>query len=91
MSILDADEYLQNYAGNINFASDAWTSPNHKAFVAITAHFLHEDQPISMLLDIVEVATSHTGKELADVFAQVLEGFGIADKVCYSVNRNTFI
>jgi hypothetical protein len=30
---------LQEHEGNINFATDAWTSPNHKAFVAITVHF----------------------------------------------------
>jgi hypothetical protein len=78
--------YSQNYDGDINFASDAWTSPNHKALVAITAHFLHNDQPISMLLDLVEVAMSHTGKELADTIARVLEEFGIAHKVCNSVD-----
>ena len=50
----------QEYDGKISFATDAWTSPNHKAFVAITVHFLHEDEPISMLLDIVEVAQVRT-------------------------------
>jgi hypothetical protein len=34
-----------------------------------------------MLLDLVEVAKSHTGVNLAIAFAQVLKEFGIEDKV----------
>jgi hypothetical protein len=30
--------YRQEYEGNLNFATDAWTSPNHKAYVAVTLH-----------------------------------------------------
>ncbi|KAH9010166.1 hypothetical protein EDB83DRAFT_2183594, partial [Lactarius deliciosus] len=47
---------LQGYGGVLNFATDAWTSPNHKAYMAMTVHFESEGVPISMLLDIVEVA-----------------------------------
>jgi hypothetical protein len=34
-----------------------------------------------MLLDLVEVAKSHSGVNLAAAFAIVLEEFGISDKV----------
>jgi len=34
-----------------------------------------------MLLDLVEVAQSHSGVNLADAFAKILEDFGIEDKV----------
>lgn len=34
-----------------------------------------------MLLDIVEVAVSHSGVNLATAFAQILDDFKIADKV----------
>ena len=34
-----------------------------------------------MLLDLVEVAHSHPGLNLAAAFAKVLEDFGISDKV----------
>jgi hypothetical protein len=47
---------LQEYDGRLNFATDAWTSPNHKAFVAISVHLEHDGVPISMILDIIEVA-----------------------------------
>ena len=44
-------------------------------------HFEHEGAPISMLLDLVEVAESHSGVNLAKAFVKVLEEFGIEDKV----------
>jgi hypothetical protein len=49
--------------------------------VAFTVHFAHKGVPISMLLDLVEVAKSHSGVNLAAAFAKVLEEFGISDKV----------
>lgn len=72
---------LQEHDGELNFATDAWTSPNHKAFVAVTVHFEINGIPMRMLLDMVEVACSHSGLNLAAAFARVLEDFGISDKV----------
>ncbi|KAF8232955.1 hypothetical protein L208DRAFT_1215482, partial [Tricholoma matsutake] len=70
---------LQGYDGALNFATDAWMSPNHKAYVAITVHFKQNGVPVAMLLDLVEVAMSHSGLNLAAAFARILNGFGIAD------------
>jgi hypothetical protein len=72
---------VKEYDGALNFATDAWTSPNHKAFVAFTVHMEHEGVPISMLLDLVEVAKSHTGENLAEAFEKMLKEFGVEDKV----------
>lgn len=36
-----------------------------------------------MLLDIVEVARSHSGLNLAAAFAKILEDFGISHKVSF--------
>ncbi|KAG6835312.1 hypothetical protein H0H93_002844 [Arthromyces matolae] len=52
----------------------------------LTVQFLMQDKPISLLLDIVEVAKpsdsqSHSGLVLATAFAKVLEDFGICEKV----------
>ena len=38
---------------------------------------------MSLLLDIVEVAKSHTGVNLAAAFAKILKDYGISDKVFY--------
>ncbi|KAI1785791.1 hypothetical protein LXA43DRAFT_899061, partial [Ganoderma leucocontextum] len=59
---------LQGYAGKLSFATDAWTSPNHRSFVAITVHLELKGRPLRMLLDLVELAKSHTGVNLAVTF-----------------------
>jgi hypothetical protein len=74
-------ESYQQYKGKLNFATDAWTSPNHKAYLAVTVHFEQNGIPVLMLLDIVHVATSHSGINLAAAFAKILDDFGISDKV----------
>lgn len=71
----------QEYNGRLNFATDAWSSPNNRAFVAQTVHFEQNGIPTSFLLDIIEVAASHSGKTLANAFAKILEDFGISEKV----------
>ena len=49
--------------------------------MAITVHLEHKGEPLSMLLDVVEVAKSHTGANLAAAFSKILEDYGISDKV----------
>jgi hypothetical protein len=71
----------QEFDGKLNFATDCWTSPNHRAFAAVTVHLEHDGKPLSMLLDIVEIAKSHTGITLAEEFARILEEFDVASKV----------
>jgi hypothetical protein len=74
----------------LNFATDAWTSPNNKAYVAVTVHFEKGGVPVAMLLDLVEVAMSHSGLNLAAAFATILNDFGIADKVSIQTNHNEY-
>ena len=71
---------LKEHPGTLSFATDAWSS-HHKAYVAVTVHFEQDGVPISMLLDIVEVPRSHSGLNLAKAFANILEDFGVSDKV----------
>ncbi|KAJ7142449.1 hypothetical protein C8R44DRAFT_602903, partial [Mycena epipterygia] len=49
------EELLKEYNGRLSFATDAWTSPNHRAFIAWTVHLHHEGQLLSFPLDIFEV------------------------------------
>ena len=72
---------IQEHVGALSFATDAWTSPNHKAYIAVTVHFENSGVPMSMLLDLIEVARSHSGFNLATAFSKILEEFGISDKV----------
>ena len=68
----------------LSFGTDAWTSPNNKAYVAVTVHLERDRVPLWMLLDIVEVARSYSGVNLAKEFAQILKDFGISNKVSNS-------
>ena len=49
--------------------------------MAVTVHFEQDGVPVTMLLDIVEVAKAHSGANLASAFAKILEDFGVSDKV----------
>jgi hypothetical protein len=46
---------LQDHRGRLHFATDCWTSPNHRAFVAWTVHLEYQGQMLSFLLDIIEL------------------------------------
>jgi hypothetical protein len=72
---------LRDHPGRLNFATDTWTSPNHRAICAWTVHLEHDGQPLSFLLDVVEVPESHTGETLAREFHNMLVRFGIENKV----------
>ena len=72
---------IQDFDSELTFTFDAWTSPNHKAFLTFAVHLHHEGIPLSFILDVIEVAESHTGKTMADVFHAVLNEFGILEKV----------
>jgi hypothetical protein len=72
---------LKAHDGCLNFATDAWTSPNGRAFVAVTAHYETNGIPSMLLLNIMECVCSHTRSNLASTFEKILKEFGISDKV----------
>jgi len=72
---------LQDHPGRVHFATDAWTSTNHHAFVAWTVHLEYNGVMLAFLLDIIEVPESHTGVALAQAFQKMLETFGLQDRV----------
>jgi hypothetical protein len=51
---------LQDHPGQLHFATDAWTSPNHCAFLAWTVHFEYEGDMLSFLMDVIEVPEVRT-------------------------------
>jgi hypothetical protein len=55
---------LQEHKGTLSFTTDAWTSPNHKAFVAVTVHFENNRVVICMILDVVEVVVRQSTSAL---------------------------
>jgi hypothetical protein len=55
---------LQDHPGQLHFATDAWTSPNHRAFVAWTVHLEYEGEMLSFLLDVIEIPEVRTSLKL---------------------------
>jgi hypothetical protein len=56
-------------------------SPNHRAYIAFTVHLEAQGEPLSFLLDFVELPKSHSGKNMADAFTEILKDFGAEEKV----------
>ena len=69
---------------------DTWTSLDSKVYIVITTHFNWDGVPFSILLDLVEVAQSHSGLNLTAVFTKVLDDFGISDKVSSNFSYISF-
>jgi HD superfamily phosphodiesterase len=49
--------------------------------VAVTVHFEQQGEPMCLLFDIVKLAKSHSGINLARAFANILKDYGISHKV----------
>ena len=49
----------QECDNDLSFATDAWSSPNHCAFIVVTMHLEKDGVPLCLLLDIVEVTEVH--------------------------------
>ncbi|GBE88184.1 putative AC9 transposase [Sparassis crispa] len=72
---------LQEFDGELNFATDAWTLPNNKAIMLFMVHLHHKGVPLRMVLNVVEVAESHSSVNLAVTFAKMTEDFNITMKL----------
>jgi hypothetical protein len=66
---------------------DIWSDPDRKAYMAVTAHWMEYHQKhINLradLLGFVNVAGSHTGERLAEVFLFIIDRLGIDKKVSF--------
>ena len=78
-------ERLSLARSRIHLSYDLWTSPNHKAMIAIVAHWTSEDyKVITALLAIREVHGGHTGENIANVVYPVLKEYNIHDRFGYT-------
>ena len=61
VSYINANEELDSHCPEhdraLSFGTDTWTSPNHKAYVAVTIHFEKNGELMCLLLDLVKVTT----------------------------------
>lgn len=68
--------------GRISIALDCWTSPFNQAFMAITGYFIDQDwNYYEVLLGFEHLHGSHTGGNLSETIIQILQAYGVADRV----------
>ncbi|KAJ7983682.1 hypothetical protein DPEC_G00374110 [Dallia pectoralis] len=76
-----AREQLQEVAA-VSLTSDMWTSLNMDAFLAVTCHFINDnDKLCTILLGVEHFPKSHTAENLATGHIKIMEEWGIKDKV----------
>lgn len=73
---------LQQCSGRISFAVDAWTSANFIPFLGMTVHWIDANWKARCLLISLEpLSGPHSGDNLAKVFVNVCNEFGILSKI----------
>jgi hypothetical protein len=61
---------------------------NSNAFLSVTCHFIDDDWCLrNFLLDFVPLSGPHYGRYLAEVFAQVMEHYGVDPTNVSNTNR----
>jgi hypothetical protein len=74
-------EQLQ-HVNRISIAIDAWTSPNHLAFLGITAYYITPDWNIKeILLGFRRIKGRHSGKNFARLIQNTLCRYGLQRKL----------
>lgn len=60
---------LKNIRGRISFSIDCWTSPNKKAFMGVTVHWIDNNWKMrSQLADFIHLEGPHSGENLGYAF-----------------------
>jgi len=70
--------YFAKLDCGINLTLDIWTSPNGKAILAITCHWVDENYTLQeLLLDAVELNGPHTGSNIAKHVIESLKQYEV--------------
>ncbi|KAJ5537463.1 hypothetical protein N7494_006942 [Penicillium frequentans] len=83
LDALDSElQILMASASSIALSLDGWTSQNSLPMLAINAHWMSSAfQQHRACIGFVEITCNHSGENLANIVATVLERFHISDKV----------
>lgn len=68
--------------------TDMWTSRTQVSYLTVTAHFLVGKELKSAVLDSKPVRDRHTGENIADALREILDDFGVSQKVVCFVTDN---
>jgi hypothetical protein len=73
---------------DVSLTTDIWTDRRSHAFLAITAHAFTDGMPQRALLSFKAFAGSHTGERISEAIIDVIDEFGLKNKVKYIVTDN---
>uniref|UniRef100_A0A3B5QKN7 HAT C-terminal dimerisation domain-containing protein n=1 Tax=Xiphophorus maculatus TaxID=8083 RepID=A0A3B5QKN7_XIPMA len=81
VQVCDAKAKVEKVAA-VSLTSDMWTSINMDAYLAVTCHFVEENEKLSsVLLGVQAFPQSHTAENIVCVKASLMEEWGISGKV----------
>ncbi|CAI5990661.1 unnamed protein product [Closterium sp. NIES-64] len=62
----------------VSFTIDMWTSPNNKAWLVVTGHWIDENYQLrTMVFEFREIHRRHTGKQMARVVEETVVQWGL--------------
>ena len=68
----------------IHFTFDLWTSPNHRAFLSVIAHWLDSDKHLkSTVLGMRRFRGPHTRENQSKYFWDIITSYKIEKKIAY--------
>lgn len=78
----DLKEKLNSFKSKFSITCDVWTSKNQLSFFGITIHYIDDDWKIQEhLLAFKYLECEHDGLSLSKALIEVLEDYGIADRL----------
>jgi len=78
---------LENVA-SLSTTTNIWTFDNNIANLTVTCHFIFDDRLYSPILATKEMHESHTGVNIANLLSDILNKWGIKDKIVTIVSDN---
>lgn len=78
---------LENVA-SLSITTDIWTYDNNIAYLTVTCHFIFDDRLYSPVLATREMHESHNGVNIANLLSDILNEWGIKDKIVSIVSDN---
>lgn len=84
-------DVLKSAISLVHLTPDGWTSPNGLGILGIVAHFVSKDHgPQHLVIAMKELIGAHSGQNMAEVTADVLEDYGITSRVGYIMSDNVY-
>jgi hypothetical protein len=82
-------EHMQKSLSKIHVSFDLWTSRSLLSLCGIVVHFIDsQGKACTFLLSLPELVGSHTGINISECVATIIDDYGISDRIGYFVLDN---